>query len=734
MLQQRTISTVVSIVQRLVVGLAVGLAIFVTSQTSVLAAEVPGTLSDSQPVVDGEIESSFTIDYLAVQWSAPDDVMNSYDEAALEPFGAVRFRHVDGWGLWIPFTRDGAEAPGQWASSLVPANDADTYQVRGIPDWANSPTVAVLNTTDGPPIVIADPSGDAQLNHAGPQVANCVSRAGWGADESLRYEDGDIDGNVLWPPSFYPVQTITVHHTADWNGTDDPAALVRATYYNHAIINGWGDIAYNYLIDESGKIYEGRWSGSDSALCSDGGDGSGFAHDTDGMLATGGHTAYHNQANVGIALLGLFADESEFEYPPTIAPTGPTMEAVSALEGLLAGLVVRHDLNPLGTVDYFNPVWQDPPETVDTISGHRDFRATACPGAFLYGQLDAIRHAVSEEINQGLIVVTIDPLILEGNVVGGYSGELKGVEVGDSNDETVTLTHDAPDLLPIGDLGVQWTATTTGGAIETVLQTVEIRDTVAPLLNLPGNKFVASSTGGDVAVSFTATASDIVDANPETSCFPPSSSTFVLGATVVSCNATDYSGNTAVGSFSVVVYDADPFSDDEGSVFEADIAWMAGVGITKGCNPPANTRFCPDNRVTRGQMAAFLSRALGLTARADNPFLDDDDSIFEADIERLAAVGITKGCNPPSNNRFCPDATVTRAQIAAFLVRALGFKDNGGGDLFSDDDGSIFEADIDRLGTAGVTKGCNPPSNTRFCPDNNVTRGQMAAFLHRALG
>lgn len=59
--------------------------------------------------------------------------------------------------------------------------------------------------------------------------------------------------------------------------------------------------------------------------------------------------------------------------------------------------------------------------------------------------------------------------------------------------------------------------------------------------------------------------------------------------------------------------------------------------------------------------------------------------------------------------------------------------DDGGGNLFIDDD-SVFEADIDKLGTAGVTRGCNPPTNDRFCPNDSVTRGQMAAFLHRALG
>ena len=176
------------------------------------------------------------------------------------------------------------------------------------------------------------------------------------------------------------------------------------------------------------------------------------------------------------------------------------------------------------------------------------------------------------------------------------------------------------------------------------------------------------------------------------------------------------------------------FSDDDGSVFEADIEWLAAEGVTKGCNPPVNDMFCPDAPVTRGQMAAFLVRALDLTDRLEDPFVDDNGSIFEADIEKLAAAGITRGCNPPTNDRFCPDAPVTREQMAAFLVRALGYTDTGAGDLFSDDDGSIFETAIDKLATAGVTRGCNPPTNDLFCPANVVTRGQMAAFLHRALG
>jgi len=65
-------------------------------------------------------------------------------------------------------------------------------------------------------------------------------------------------------------------------------------------------------------------------------------------------------------------------------------------------------------------------------------------------------------------------------------------------------------------------------------------------------------------------------------------------------------------------------------------------------------------------------------------------------------------------------------------VRALHLTTIGSGVAFTDDDDSIFETDIAKLATAGITLGCNPPTNNHFCPDANVTRGQMAAFIHRA--
>ncbi len=70
---------------------------------------------------------------------------------------------------------------------------------------------------------------------------------------------------------------------------------------------------------------------------------------------------------------------------------------------------------------------------------------------------------------------------------------------------------------------------------------------------------------------------------------------------------------------------SDTFTDDDGSIFETDIEWLAGAGVTSGCNPPDNDNFCPDAGVTRGQMAAFMRRFAqylgaedGTVANADN--------------------------------------------------------------------------------------------------------------------
>jgi subtilisin family serine protease len=202
-----------------------------------------------------------------------------------------------------------------------------------------------------------------------------------------------------------------------------------------------------------------------------------------------------------------------------------------------------------------------------------------------------------------------------------------------------------------------------------------------------------------------------------------------IGVLDVTLTVTDVFGSTASDSVTVLV--GEDFVDTRTSIFRLDIAWMSSLGITRGCNPPTNDLYCPGGHVTRAQTAAFLARALNLPATGTDYFTDDTDSIFEADINRLAAAGITLGCNPPTNDEYCPANSVTREQMAAFLTRALNLPATGT-DYFTDDTGSIFESDINRLAAASITKGCNPPRNDRFCPGDVVTREQMAGFLHRS--
>jgi len=158
------------------------------------------------------------------------------------------------------------------------------------------------------------------------------------------------------------------------------------------------------------------------------------------------------------------------------------------------------------------------------------------------------------------------------------------------------------------------------------------------------------------------------------------------------------------------------------SRFVPSIQWIYDERITNGCS---DTRFCPTSPVTRGQMASFLARTMDLPAATKDYFSDDNGQTHEADINRIAEAGITGGCEP---GRFCRLATVSRAQMAAFLGRALHLP-AATKDYFTDDSSNTLEAAINAMAEAGLTGGC---SSTKFCPNAAVTREQMAAFLLRA--
>jgi len=220
-----------------------------------------------------------------------------------------------------------------------------------------------------------------------------ISRAEWGADESLRiyvpsgsgggagsnpcaeieadygheYQIASTQNTTAFGEDLtWPIQTTSnvekfaVHHTdteiRDVTGdgfvnSEDYRAIVRSIYQYHTKTRGWGDIGYNYLIDPLGNIYEGR-SGGDKSI--------------------GAHALCFNPESIGIAMIGNYENEPVSEA---------AFEAVSQLIGQKSKL---YNIDPLASGE-FRGLY------LDNVYAHKDVRATSCPGEALYSQLDHIR-------------------------------------------------------------------------------------------------------------------------------------------------------------------------------------------------------------------------------------------------------------------------------------------------------------------------------------------------------
>jgi hypothetical protein len=341
-------------------------------------------LNDTRPVSAAPVHVDFPVEYFGlVATLAPGRDHLQHRPAG---YGQVRFEVQGRWTPWQALDQDGAQAPGQFTSALVSVDRATAYQVRGLSAGATSWQAAAINTTDGPTVEVGRRPADAAA-----AAAPCRSRADWGADESI---SGWSKGTET--PAFYPVQTLTVHHTAGSNDpTQDYAATVRAIYSYHVQTNGWSDIGYQYLIDGNGVVYEGRSTGQTSKSCVyGGGDGSDFAHETGtDNVVNGAHVTGFNAGNVGVALMGCFEATTECSGSTTVPPA-----AVDGLETLLASLATRHGLDPQGQAHYVNPV-SAATKDIAVVSGHRDWAATACPGGNLYAQLPAIRTEVARRMS-----------------------------------------------------------------------------------------------------------------------------------------------------------------------------------------------------------------------------------------------------------------------------------------------------------------------------------------------
>jgi hypothetical protein len=176
---------------------------------------------------------------------------------------------------------------------------------------------------------------------------------------------------------------------------------------------------------------------------------------------------------------------------------------------------------------------------------------------------------------------------------------------------------------------------------------------------------------------------------------------------------------------------AERFIDDNGNPHEANIEFIADRGITRGCNPPLVDRFCPRGSVTRAEMAAFLLNAVGQPPAASDggTFADVPSGLWYTPyVEALAALGYTTGLG---DGNYGPNRSVSRAEMATFLQRVFALPPATSEAGFSDvAPGQWYSPAVAAVRQAGITAGC---SATTYCPNDAVLREQMATFLARAL-
>lgn len=295
---------------------------------------------------------------VAVTWDDDDvevDELNAW----------IRYRSGAGWSDWypLPTADDHAPDPG----SVEAAGQREATEPLVVPE---SDGVQVrVDTEDGVEVDdlrvdLIDPGesaadavvGTADLGAAQAAIQPTIyTRADWGADESLR-------GRTV---EYGQIQAAFVHHTVnsnDYSPADVPA-IIRGIYAFHVKSRGWRDIGYNFLIDKWGRIWEGRYGGIDKPV-------------------TGAHTYGHNDDAFGASTIGTYTD------------TEPTPATLDAYARLFSWKLDMHGVDPLGKANLDGTV-------VNTISGHRDTYATACPGERLYAKLPQIRTATAALMTAG---------------------------------------------------------------------------------------------------------------------------------------------------------------------------------------------------------------------------------------------------------------------------------------------------------------------------------------------
>ncbi|WP_240436983.1 FG-GAP-like repeat-containing protein [Streptomyces sporangiiformans] len=250
----------------------------------------------------------------------------------------------------------GSPSPSQSESTEPPADDTLS------PSPTGSATESASASPEPDPVPSPPPSTVTQ-----PPI---VSRAAWGADEST------VDD----PPEYIEkVSAVFVHHTVgtnDYSCAESPS-LVRGIMAYHIQVEKWNDLGYNFLVDKCGRIFEGRAGGMD-------------------LPVRGAHTYGFNGDSTGIAVLGDFEGAAATSTTPAKPAGKPTRAALESVARVAAWKLGQYEGDPSGQVTLTaaadTGVWKAGQQaTLNTISGHRDGFATACPGKNLYAKLGEIR-------------------------------------------------------------------------------------------------------------------------------------------------------------------------------------------------------------------------------------------------------------------------------------------------------------------------------------------------------
>ena len=329
----------------------------------------------------------------------------------------VRVREQDGWTAWLPIPWHDDHGPDPDSAEGVQARSGTDPMLTGESDavqvWVQTPDgqappnaqVHLVDTDD----VGVQQTSLAQAS-AAPGMPQIITRAQWGADESMRNR-GPIYSSV--------VKVGFVHHTVSSSTytADQAAAQVRNLYAWYTKGLKYSDMAYNFLVDRFGRLYEGRYGGMDRPV-------------------VGGHTAGLNNDSFAVSAMGNFE-----EFNPSSSDMAAIKESIAKLMAWKLGLSGRDPGGKdtlLSTGSLNSGFWEaGETATLNRVSGHKDAGNTACPGKYLYAQVPAIRARASQIFKNGggggggvadiPDLITPNPVTNEFNFRGSGYGDGVGV-------------------------------------------------------------------------------------------------------------------------------------------------------------------------------------------------------------------------------------------------------------------------------------------------------------------